>query len=132
MAKVKYRLWATATNDESMREAEKARFSRVGIAYVLIYARKKPETGKWAEITDGSVNALNAEEAQWLWDCNVTLIAEDTAKNRENILRGVNEKLDALEAALRKQREIETAKRGGGCGETCDLAPYLETAEERP
>lgn len=131
MANKKYRLWAAATDEDSIKAAETERFSRVGVAYVLIYARKKPESGKWAEITDENVNVLNAAEAQWLWDCNVTLIAEETAKNREAIMESVNEKLEKLEAALKRQREIETAQKSG-CGETCSLEPYFEAASERP
>ncbi len=130
MAKAKYRLWAAATDANSTATAEQARFSRVGTAYVLIYDKRKPNIEHCVEVAESEINALNAAEAQWLWDCNVALIAEETAKNRKQIMESIDEKLDRFEAALKRQREIEQAK--AGCTETCDLAPYLETANERP
>lgn len=130
MAKAKYRLWAAATDEKSIAEAEKARFHRVGIAYVLIYDRHKPDLEHCAEVTESEIGALNAAEAQWLWDCNVILISEETAKHRKEIVANIDERLDKFEAALQRQQEIERAK--SGCAETCDLSPYLETANERP
>ena len=130
MAKAKYRLWAAATDETSTAAAEKARFSRVGVAYVLIYDRHKPNLEHCVEVAENEIDALNAAEAQWLWDCNVLLISEETAKNRKQIMATIDEKLDKFEAALKRQREIEKAK--GDCAETCDLTPYLETANERP
>ena len=107
MAKTRHRLWAAATNENSIAAAEKARFSRIGIAYVLIYDKHKPKLENVVEVAEKEINALNAAEAQWLWDCNVILISEETAKNRKEIMASIDAKLDVFEAALKRQREIE-------------------------
>jgi hypothetical protein len=117
MAKKRYRLWALAYTTEAVEAATRQRFSRVGTEYVLIYTTKKPAL-PCAEVTDDEIHRLTGSETQWLADCNTTLIFEETAKKGPEIMRSVSEKLDALEAALKRQKQIETGEGDTENGET--------------
>lgn len=113
MTKGMYRLWALSMSEQSMAKslaaAAEARFSRVNADYVLIYAQKKPKL-PCAEITEKDVRRLTKAEAQWLLDCGYTLFSEAEKKNGGNLAQSIGEKMDALEAALRRQKAIEDAE----------------------
>lgn len=108
-----YRLWALAYSAEAMEEAYRQRFSRVGADYILIYSAKKPKL-PCAEVTEDEVFRLTGAEGRWLQDCNVTLILEETKRNSGEMLKDLGRKIDALETALRQQREIEEAQSEDG------------------
>lgn len=110
MAKAKYRLWAFGMNEESVAAAAEARFSRANAEYVLIYAQRKPKL-PCAEVTEKDVRRLTKAEAQWLLDCGYTLFSEALEKNGGNMAQSIGEKMDALEAALKRQKAIEDADR---------------------
>lgn len=110
--KKKYRLYALPTTDETVRRAEKERFSRITVDYVLIYKPGKPVKDA-AEITDAEAYRLTEAERRWLWDCNVALIVDATKENMGGIMQNLSEKVDALEAALEKQKQAEEAAKSG-------------------
>lgn len=117
MAKKHYRLWALAYTQDAVEAATKQRFSRVGTEYVLIYAAKKPRL-PCAEVTEDEVHRLTGAEMQWLTDCNTTLIFEETARQGTAIMQSMTDKIDALEKALKRQKQIETGEGNAKNGET--------------
>ena len=107
----KYRLYVLPTTDETVRKAEKARFSRITVDYVLIYKTGKMQDG--VEVTESEAHRLTEAERRWLMDCNLALIAERTRENMGGVLQSLSAKVDALEEALKKQKEIEEGAANG-------------------
>ena len=105
MKKVKYRLYALPLTEENVRKAESKRFSRITVDYVLIYNAGLLRGG--VEITEAEAYRLTEAERRWLRDCNLALIAEKTRENMGGVLQSLSEKVNALEEALKKQKEIE-------------------------
>ena len=112
MSAKKYRLFALPATDESVRRAEKERFSRINIDYVLIY--KTGTVRDAAEITEAESHRLTEAERRWLYDCNLALIAEATKNNMGGILNNLSQKVDALAAALEAQRKAEQGGTASG------------------
>ena len=107
----KYRLFVLPLNEETVRKAEQARFSRITVDYVLIY---KAGTMKNAvEVTEAEAHRLTEAERRWLLDCNLALIAEKTKENMGGVLQSLSEKVNALETALKKQKEMEEGAGNG-------------------
>ena len=107
--KKRFRLWALPYGPEAMEAAYRERFCRVGADYVLIYAARKPKL-PCAEVTEQEAHRLTGAETKWLLDCNLTLIAEETQRRSVEILADMSRKLDELEAALKRQQEIENGE----------------------
>ena len=107
----KYRLFVLPTTDETVRKAEKARFSRITVDYVLIYKTGKMQDG--VEVTESEAHRLTEAERRWLLDCNLALIAEKTRENMGGVLQSLSDKVNALEEALKKQKEIEEGAANG-------------------
>ena len=101
----KYRLYALPYTSETVRTAERERFSRIAADYILIYTPKRRIDG--VEITKAEAHRLSAPERRWIYDCNTALIAEQTRRHETEILQDLSDKIDKLEISLRKQREIE-------------------------
>lgn len=108
----KFRLFVLPTTDETVRKAEKARFSRITVDYVLIYKTGKMQNA--VEVTESEAHRLTEAERRWLLDCNLALIAEKTRENMGGVLQSLSEKVDALEEALKKQKEIEEGAANNG------------------
>ena len=111
--KKKYRLFALPTTEENVRRAEKERLSRITVDYVLIYKSGKPVKDA-AEITDAEAYRLTEAERRWLFDSNLALIMEESKNNVDGIMESFSKKLDALEAALEKQKQAEEGAANGG------------------
>ena len=103
----KYRLFALPYTAETMKEAERERFVRATADYILIYTNKRKKPENCAEITENEVYRLTGPETMWLYDCNVALILEETRKNAGAVAQNLSDRLDELEAALKRQRENE-------------------------
>ena len=101
----KYRLYALPMNEESVRKAERERFSRITGDYVLIY--RTGRMSKAVEVTESETHRLTEAERRWLYDCNMALIAEATHENMGGVLQSLSAKVDALEKALAEQKEAE-------------------------
>lgn len=100
----KYRLFALPFAIESAKAATGQRFSRISSGYVLIYTDGEAPHNS-AEITEEEVGRLTKQDARWLYDCNVALLAEETKAHEKEILASVKEQLDKLEEALAAQME---------------------------
>ena len=107
----KYRLYALPATEETVRKAEKARFSRITVDYVLIYKIGRMDNA--VEITESEAHRLTEAERQWLQDCNLALIAEKTKDNMSGILMSLSQKVDALEKALAAQKLKEEGAANG-------------------
>ena len=71
--------------------------------YLLIYTS---ETVKgWPEITDDNINILTDKDRQWLFDCNMELIAEELAKRSEKFGIDMDIAVAELEKALSQEKE---------------------------
>ncbi len=107
-AKKAYKLFALPLTSENIALAAKERFSRATPApepgYVLIYTDgNAPENA--AEITKDRAGLLTAADERWLIDSNAVLIADQLAANETEVLRGLSEKIEALDAELKKRKE---------------------------
>lgn len=107
----KYRLYVLPTTDETVRTAEKMRFSRITADYVLIYRTGRMQNA--VEVTESEAHRLTEAERRWLLDCNLALISEKTRENMGGVLKSLSEKIDALEIALEKQKQIEEGAANG-------------------
>lgn len=111
-AKKTYRLYAMPLTQSNIATAAAERFSRATPnpepGYVLVYTNgEKPKQAE--EITEGRTNLLSPADMRWLFDSNAAIIAEEMERNKPEILRGMSEKIEALEAELkRRKKELET------------------------
>lgn len=106
--KTVYRLFALPLTTHNISVAAQHRFSRAtpspAPGYVLIYTDgEKPMEA--TEITSERVNLLSPADERWLFDSNAALIAEQIAQRPQDFPGGIAESIDALEAALKKQKE---------------------------
>lgn len=106
--KTVYRLYALPLTLENIKVAAQKRFSRAtptpAPGYVLIYTEEEqPEGSK--EITKDQINLLSPADEQWLFDSNAVLIAEQIEKKQPEILKGLADSIEALEAELKRQKE---------------------------
>lgn len=101
--KTSYRLFANSVCDENVEFAKSKRFNRITTEYLLIYTS---ETVKgWPEITDNNINILTDKDRQWLFDCNMELIAEELAKRSEKFGIDMDIAVAELEKALSQEKE---------------------------
>lgn len=107
-AKKKYRLFALPLTNQNITLAADERFSRATPnpepGYVLIYTDgKAPDNAE--EITQERVKLLSQADERWLIDVNAALIAERIAENEPEIVRGLSESIERLEAELKRRKE---------------------------
>lgn len=104
MSKNIYKLYALKISKGNIAQAEKTRFHRITADYVLIYtAEEQPKNS--VEISEAETNRLTSRDKGWLFDCNYIIINEETAKHKDDIINGLDEKMAQLEDALVKERE---------------------------
>lgn len=111
--KKRYRLYAASVSEERMEEAARERFCRIGPRYILIYTEKEPPEGA-VEITEAESGRLGREEARWIRECNLILLAEDAARREESIAADMTERLKRLEEALQAEWEKTNGTQPGG------------------
>lgn len=109
-AEKKYALYALPLTTENIMLAANERFSRAtptpSPGYVLIYTSGEQPSGA-AEITAEHADLLSAADARFLMDCGAALAAEELEKHKPEVLKGLSETVEALEAELeRKKQEI--------------------------
>lgn len=102
--KKRYRLYAAAVSEERMEAAARERFCRIGPRYILVYTEKEPPEDA-VEITEAESGRLGREEARWIRECNLILLAEDAARREESIAADMAERLKRLEEALQTEWE---------------------------
>ena len=108
--KRKYTLFAFGTNDNTIELAQKERFCRITPRYVLIYSDTNEiieEHGfqSYIIIGESEKDFLNDGDKEWLFYCNLTIIAEEASKNEELILQNMDDTLKELEEALSKEAD---------------------------
>lgn len=108
--KVTYRLFALPLSAETVALAQKERFSRVCAGYALIYTNGSIKGA--TEIKEEQCGLLNKTESEWLFDCNMVIIAEEAKRNEKKILESLSHRVTALEAALAEEKRKEYAEDG--------------------
>ena len=103
-AKKTYRLYVLPMDEEGIKTAAKERFYRATPRYVLVYTTGEI-TGKHAEITETEAHRLSRSDSEWLRDCFTVLAAEQLKEHESEIVEGVSKRLDALEIALKAEKE---------------------------
>ena len=107
-AKKKYALYALPLTAENIMAAAEERFSRATPTpepgYVLIYTDGQQPKGSQT-ITAERADMLTAADARWLMDCAAALAAEELEKHKSEVLQGLSESVEALEAELHRKKE---------------------------
>lgn len=102
--KREYRLYLLPLDESGLRIAVAERFSRITSKYVLVYSENQIE--KSVEITEKDLKRLSSAEKDWLFECNIAIIAEETERNAPNIIKMMSEKLDLLDEELGKMDDL--------------------------
>lgn len=109
-----YRLFALPLTISNIKIAADVRFSRATPTpepgYVLIYTDDDRPNGAY-EITENDANLLSAADKRWLFDSNAAIIAEEIELQKPDILRGLSERVEALETELKRKKE-ELSEKG--------------------
>ena len=104
----KYALYALPLTGENIAIAAKERFSRATPSpepgYVLIYNQESAMPGA-TEITAEHAELLSPADARWLMDIGAALAAEEIEKHKPEVLKGLSESMESLEAELRKVKD---------------------------
>lgn len=103
-AKKTYRLYVLKPDADGIGAAVKERFYRATPRYVLVYTAGEI-AAKHAEITENEAHRLSKGDAEWLRGCFVVLAAEELKKRESEIAAVVSERLNALEVALKAEKE---------------------------
>lgn len=103
--KITYRLYAMFIMHETLDIASKERFCRITPNYALVYTDKELEGKGIREITDKEMYRLSEVENQWLLDCNVILITENTMDNEAEFIKQMSARLEAVEKVLAESKE---------------------------
>ena len=93
-----------AVNTDSMALAQKERFARITPEYILVYVKRRM-TGL-PEITEKNTDIMSDKDRQWLRDCNMALIGEEVAHGRNDFISEMSRKVEELERALVRQKEL--------------------------
>ena len=109
MRKSKYHLWLLKNDAESLAYAtEKQRFYRATADYILVYAKRMSFSGKKLEIKGEQLRKMTSGEREWLLDCNMVILREETKKREAEIANEIGIKMEQFEAALlEEQRRME-------------------------
>lgn len=102
--KIAWKLYAMHYNDVSREIAVSERFSRISDGYVLLYTDKAaPEHS--VEIGESAVWRLSETERQWLQDCNLIILAEETKRHEAQIAADLGKRVAMLEEALKAEKQ---------------------------
>lgn len=107
--KKKYQLYLMATNEENIDLAKAQRFNRINSRYILVYTDELLCVGQSAHyhiIDEKETAHLSDSEKVWLLEANVQIIAEETEKKQDELLKQLSKRITRLE----KELEIEAEK----------------------
>ncbi len=107
--KKKYCLYLMANNGKNRETATRERFNRINGRYILVYSDKLSTMipkSNYHIISEDEIGHLSDAEKVWLLEANVEIIAEETAKKQDEMLKSFSERISRLEHEL----EIESAK----------------------
>lgn len=113
--KKKYQLYLMATNEENIELAREQRFNRINGRYILIYTDDLLPTGQSAHyhiIDEKETAHLSDSEKVWLLEANVQIIAEETEKRQDELLKKINKRISTLEKELEKESEKLEQRQG--------------------
>ena len=99
---MKYELFALRSTDENMSRILSNRFSRVTPKYALVYTNKDAAENA-VPIRNEDIRRLTKADEQWLLECNVRIIAEETKKSIHENGNKLNVMVDNLESALAEE-----------------------------
>ena len=114
MAKKVYRLWAVVHTAEAEKQLKEFRFCHFNVAeqYFLIYSERRPKGDLiLTEIKEADASLLSDAERQWLFLCNLEILAAEARAKHKDILKDLTLKVGALEEALRAEAEKENGER---------------------
>ena len=100
-----YKLYAAEVSRLNVEKAERERFFRVTVNYMLLYRRTKPRHIPSVEVKGDDLRRLTESDRLWLADCIATLLGEAAGRRQETAAQRVNEMLTAWEKELQKTRE---------------------------
>lgn len=110
----KYTLYALPLTAENIMAAANERFSRATPTpepgYVLIYSNGDAPKDA-TEITAEHAELLSPADARWLLDSGAALAAEELEKHKPEVLKGLSDSIEALEAELQRRKD-EISQRG--------------------
>lgn len=75
--------------------------------YSGLHRQEMPEDVQAVEIMDEDAKRMTSEEAEWLFNANVEILARETKAQSNAILSGLSVRIANLEAALRAEKEKE-------------------------
>lgn len=99
-----YKLYALPTSE--IEVAQKHRFARATVNYILIYSDEEVPNGK--EITEENLFRLTATDTKWVQDCNFAIIFEETKKKENEISDSLSETINRLERILQEESQEES------------------------
>lgn len=99
-----YRLYVQRTTIEHTAGIHNERFNRITQEYIFVYTMR--EMNGWAEITDENANVLSQQDREWLFGCNMVLIAEEMKDKNNKFGVDMNTVIEELEKALQKERNL--------------------------
>lgn len=104
--KKKYVLYALELTDENLQIVQDKRFYRITSQYILLYEINLPFTN-YTHIGDSEMGYLSDADKQWLLDCNMAIIAEETIKKQDKIAASMGQMLERFEKALQSEKSKE-------------------------
>ena len=110
--KKQYRLYAFEPTEEVIKEVQEKRFVRITTQYVLLYDCVQ-RTTNYNEIGENELHYLSVADEQWLRDCNMIIIAEETERHKDKIAANMGLMLDRLETALQNEQAKESDTNAG-------------------
>ena len=106
--KKKYQLYLLPLNEENIRLAVGQRFNRMNSRYILVYSENlcdMVENRRYHIINESETGHLSDSEKVWLLEANMKIIAEETERQKEEIIKRFEERLSILEKELDAEAE---------------------------
>ena len=100
---ITYKLYAFRLTEENLAMVQNKRFYRITLKYILLYDCNEQSTA-YNEIGANELHYLSFQDRQWLQDCNMVIITEDTEKHKDEIAMHMNLMMDNLENALKAEK----------------------------
>ena len=101
-----YALYITRLTDEALDAFQGEMFTRATRDYLLVYTDKM-EKQKFEVVpvpTDIAKKRLTEAESKWLLKCQIDILNSELLKKAPEVVNDINERIDALEEALEKER----------------------------
>lgn len=101
-----HKLYITRLTDKALETFEDELFTRATKDYLLIYTDSINEYDfKVVEVPpDMAKERLTDAESKWLLSCQIDILNSELLKKAPEVIENINERIDALEEALEKER----------------------------